>query len=181
MQTVNLSGKTYKLHVITGTVLSSLKYPEIQVSGGGVLSSSGGGYATSTTIIHDEFFLQDRKGNEHSFQLSDFNLAIRESNSVSVIAAVRENRASGPYIAVINHSTDKYYLSNQSLRRVCGPSKVLLIGLFLGLSALGFSLFGEKFTAAMFILLLSILGYAIFRHFQDVKVIEAEINTMDFN
>jgi hypothetical protein len=181
MQQAILSGKIYNLQVITGTILSSIKYPETKISGGGgALSGSGGGYTTSTTIIHDQFFLLDQKGNEHSFQLSDFNLAVRESNTVSVVAAVRENKASGPYVAVINHSTDKYYLSNQALKNVCGPSKILLTGLFVIVSVLGFLLFGERFIVGMFILLFGTLGYAIFRHFQDVKVIEAEINTMNF-
>lgn len=134
MQTIKLNSKEYDLQSTTGKVLSSGKNMETKVSGGGGggYTTRGSGYTapvsiTSKTTVHDQFFLEDTNGKEHAFQLSDFNLACRDGNILTVIAAINVKKDSGPYISVINHSTDKVYFDPIALKSICEPNKLIYI------------------------------------------------------
>jgi len=69
-------------------------------------------------VVHNDIFLQDSSGKEHSYSLSDFNVACREGNELSVIWAIRKGRDRGPYIMVINHTTsNRFWCSTSTLYR----------------------------------------------------------------
>ncbi len=134
MQTIQLNNKNYELQSTTGKVLSSGKNMETKVSGGGGggYTSRGSGYTapvsiTSKTTVHDQFFLEDANGKEHAFQLSDFNLACRDGNILTVVSAINKKKGRGPYVSVINHSTDNVYFDPIALKGICQPNKPLIV------------------------------------------------------
>lgn len=147
-----VNGTTYALHSVTGKVLNTTKAMETSVqgsvSGGGGRLREGSGKLkpvdlnlTSTTIVHDQVFLQDETGREHSFQLQGFNLACRESNSLTVTWAIKTGQARGPYVAVVNHSTQNRYLNDKAIDNLCSPSGWLYLLFFLGAIVLELMIF----------------------------------------
>lgn len=116
MKTITTAGKTYNLYWTYGTVEESGKNMETQVSGGGGGGATYGGYGGNTpvhisskTVIHDQIFLVDEEGFEHSFQLQDMNIACRKGNKLSVIWAIQQGKKKGPYIMAYNHTTGKVF------------------------------------------------------------------------
>ena len=143
MQTLTLNNKNYELQSTTGKVLSSGKNMETKVSGGGGggYTNRGSGYTapvsiTSKTTVHDQFFLEDANGKEHAFQLSDFNLACRDGNILTVVAAINIKKDQGPYISVINHSTDKVYFDPIALKQICEPNKLIFVLILIAFAAI---------------------------------------------
>jgi len=150
MKTIIVNGKSIELHAITGTVLSSNKHLETRVS------SSGGGNntsvsVTSRTIVHDQFFLQDSTGREHSFQLHGFDIACREGNTLSVILAIKDGKSQGLYVSVINHTTGKTSFNEDSLKRYATPNFWKLGGIFLAVAILGY-IIGSGFCFVLVLL-----------------------------
>lgn len=115
MSTVQPSyARPFTLHSFTGTVAESGKAHETRVhgSGGGahpVLGTQGPVHVSSTTVVHDQIFLVADDGKERAFQLHSFDVACRAGNSLTVHWAVPDGEDSGPYVAVINHTTEMTY------------------------------------------------------------------------
>jgi len=133
MKTIRISGKDYQLNWVTGDVLESSKNMETKVSGGGGSFSSssyrgtGGGHGhiapiVSTTTVHDQIFIKDDGGKEYSFQLQNIDVACRCGNKLSVIWE-KNGQKSGPYVAVINHSTSEIFYDEASVKNICQPIK----------------------------------------------------------
>ena len=124
-QIINLGKRNIEVHSFTGKVANVTKNLETKVHGGG-----GGGYSyqgtggsapvsiSSTTVIHDQIFLVDSQGNERALQLTDFDIACRESNNVSAMWAIIEGKDSGPYFAIVNHSTGSKFLNEKIVRSI---------------------------------------------------------------
>jgi hypothetical protein len=55
--------------------------------------------------IRDDLYLIDDAEQEHSFRFESFDLACRSGHRITVLHALRRGSASGPYVAVRNHST----------------------------------------------------------------------------
>src|SRR5690606_4713486 len=124
--TISLITKKIDLILTTGKVLNANKNMETKVSGsgGGGGSFRGTGYTRavkikSETTVHDQFFLEDKDGMEHSYQLANFNIACREGNMLTVLSV---NSRDGRPIGVVNHSTNKAYYNSQNLRKAGGPN-----------------------------------------------------------
>lgn len=142
---VVVNGTAYVLKSVTGKVLNATKSMETSVqgsvSGGGGRLREGSGKLkpvdlnlASTTIVHDQFFLEDEAGQEHSFQLQGFNIACREGNSLTVVAAFKPGQPRGPYVAVFNHSTQNRYFNEKAIDNICSPSTLLyLLGFFVAI------------------------------------------------
>lgn len=125
MKTISSNGGTLELNWTTGIVDESGKNMETKVSGGG-----GGGFSyrgtgttapvsiRSKTTVHDQIFLTDTTGREHSFQLQNFNLACRAGNKLTVLWGIKKGAKSGPYIIVYNHSTAKEFINNADLNKM---------------------------------------------------------------
>lgn len=139
MKTITTSGKVYDLYWTAGKVTNAGKNMETRVHGGG-----GGGFTyqgtggsapvsiSSTTVIHDQIFVEDASGQEHAFQLQGFNVACREGNAISVIWAIKKGNKKGPYIAVYNRSTSQAYFNNAELNKMFRyPGWYVLIGIVL--------------------------------------------------
>jgi len=125
MKALMASGKEYTLYHTTGKVLTSSKNLATTVS------ATGGGNSQinvrSTTTVHDQIFLMDDTGKEHSFQLQDFDVACREGNEVTVVWAVQKGKKSGDYIAATNHTTNQNFFNIGALRRMYRPSWLIPI------------------------------------------------------
>ena len=138
LKDIKIGEKTYTLYSTTGTVLDSKKWNETQVSGSG----GGGGGRVSTdflgntsgnirikpvkissqTVVHDQLFLIDEQGQEHDFQLQNFNLACRKDNKLTVVFASEKGKNKGYDIIVYNHSTRKSFFNIPVLSLLHRPS-----------------------------------------------------------
>lgn len=125
MKTINAGGKQYSMYWVRGKVEEAGKNLETRVSGGGGGGATYGGYGAtapvtiqSHTVVHDQVFLVDAQGKEHSFQLQGFNLAARPSNELSVVWAIKDGQKTGPYIAAHNYTTGQSFFENGSLNKM---------------------------------------------------------------
>jgi hypothetical protein len=101
--TIRSGWTSYKVYSSTGTVLSPTKSRVVttHVSGGG-----GQPVSTSTsTSIHDQFFIRESDGRERAIQLTNMNLALREGHLVSAVWCIRKGKKNGDYFLFRNHST----------------------------------------------------------------------------
>jgi hypothetical protein len=135
MTTISTPGKEYNLYTVTGKVMETGKNMETRIhgSGGGGATYRGyGGTApisiSSTTVVHDQIFLIDDKGQEHSFQLQGFNVACRADNILSVIWAIKKGAKTGPYIAVVNETTGKQFFDDKALQTMFRYPLLYLLG-----------------------------------------------------
>jgi len=100
----------HALYQVTGTVKGQGKFSTTHVSGGGSVSQGSGSVSVySSTTIHNDIFLVDSAGKEHSIQVSDFNVACLEGHVLTAIWAIQQGKERGPYIMVLNHSTNRKY------------------------------------------------------------------------
>jgi hypothetical protein len=119
------SFKTYEgctVHYCSGKVSGESKGRETHVygGGGGGYVHNGSGYVGSTSIsssttVHDTLFLLDTNGKEHSFQLSNFDLAVRPEHEVTVVWLIRPGESSGYYLAVRNHTTGRSFFNDNGI------------------------------------------------------------------
>ncbi len=148
---ITAGGTVYDLYSFTGKVAQANKHMETQVYGGG-----GGGYSykgtgtsapisiSSTTVVHDEVFLIDEKGEEVALQLSNFDLAVREGHILTALWLIKEGKDSGKYIIIYNHNIKKRSINHSALRPcfLMPKSKAILRGTLI------FGAFGVLFGLA---------------------------------
>lgn len=139
-KSIRVNGRQIQLHFITGTVLSTSKSHETQtaVSGGGGSISASTSRAfgqrqqvrvnleplqvTSSTIVHDQIFLLDERGQEHVFNLQNLHVACREGHSLTVVRATWSGNQAGRYVEVVNHSLPATYQDSATIDALCQPS-----------------------------------------------------------
>src|SRR5665213_651954 len=109
MKQVTINARNYDFTNITGRVEEASKNLEtiVRGGGGGGATYGGTGYVapvsiTSTTVVHDQIFLIDNQGNEHSFQLQGMNIACRQGNELTITSATLQGRNSVHYVATTN-------------------------------------------------------------------------------
>jgi len=149
-QIIQIGEQSVTLHQFTGKVVNASKNMESIMqgsisAGGGTMYQGTGTTApvnvrlSSTTVVHDQIFIQNKHGEELVFQLKGFNLAVREGNLVTAAWLIPKDKEQGPYIAFINHSTNDKYVASATIKQVvsnCRPIKwpllwASLIGLIL--------------------------------------------------
>ncbi len=154
---VAFNGKTYRLHSRTGKVIDTNTRSETEVSGSG---GGGGGFSyngtgasstapvriTSTTTRFTKIFLLDGDGREHAIELVDFDVRCRAGNGLTLIWAIPDGKAEGPYIAAYNHSTREMEFNQDLIAKLCQPKLVSLLGGFAGGLVLGLILHFEAFA-----------------------------------
>lgn len=134
VQFVQIGQKTIRVGYFTGKVVSATKNMETRVSGsgGGGYSYQGTGYSssvniTSTTVVHDQVFIQSRDGEEKAFQLQGFDLAVREGNILTVAVAMIEGKSDAVYaVAATNHTTRTNYVKDSAVKEVARECVSLL-------------------------------------------------------
>lgn len=184
MQKITLNGKEVNLVPTTGKVLNANKNMETKVSGsgGGGSTFRGTGYNApvtikSTTTVHDQFFLEDKEGREHAFQLTDFDLACRDGNTVTVLSAFKQEKKTGHFIVVVNHSTGKTYYNEKSLQKISAPWLIPYIGGFIVAMFLFIKLMeGSTAVVTLFILFIALLIYYTVTMKKNVKFVKASVN-----
>jgi hypothetical protein len=111
---------------------SKLGTTSVHGGGGG---ANAYGYATnirisSTTTIHDQFFLRQPGGAVESIKLAGWDFPVADGHIVSAVWAVREGAGGGPFFVVVNHTTEdtrsamSFLMSN--LSRADGLRKLLV-------------------------------------------------------
>ncbi|WP_180183915.1 hypothetical protein [Acinetobacter sp. YH01020] len=135
---VSYLGKTFNVNSFTGTVIDTNKQLETKVSGsggGGAVYQGSGAIApvsiSSSTTVHDNFFLIDPNGKEISVKLSNWDLSLRTGHTVQVIWVVPQKASSGPYVTVHNQNLGDVNWNDTALKTVVGSAlgKHILIGL----------------------------------------------------
>ena len=134
MTTVKINGKDYQLNWVTGSVLEATKNMETKVSGGGSRGKDGFGNTRvdpikSETTVHDQVFITDSAGQEHSYQLQNIDVACRQGNKLSIIWAIKSGQDRGPYVAVVNHSTSAKFVNAPALYKMYHPINETLLGI----------------------------------------------------
>jgi hypothetical protein len=128
MKQININGTDYTLRWTTGSVINSGKMATTEIKGsGGGTNFNNGGYQnpitiTSTTTIHNEIFLMDKEGKEHSYNLTDFNVSCNQGNILTIIWGNQEHLLSTP-ILVLNHSTSQKFYNQKDLVQIFEPLK----------------------------------------------------------
>ncbi|MBO2011637.1 hypothetical protein [Hymenobacter negativus] len=158
-KTIIVNDQSYRLDTVTGTVLAASKSMETKVqgsaSGGGGRLHNGSGSMrdvnltmNSTTVVHDQFFLQDAAGKEHAFQLQGFNVACREGNVLDVVTAFAPGAQRGPYVMVYNNATQMRFYNDQAIKQLCSPSFWRYLLVCLALLVVEFKLLSGFFLIA---------------------------------
>ncbi len=168
MQTFKFFWTTYQMTATTGKVLQADRDLETHVHGNGGYHNQATGYISpvrisSSTTTHDRLFLMGKDGREQHYHLRDFHLSCRADNMVTVIAAIDVKKGEGPYIAVVNHTTEKVYFKNSAIKSICVPEGRRLLAGFFIFAILVFAAFGPlawKFLA--FILIGGTVAYFVF-------------------
>ena len=182
-RTIVVNNKSYRLETVTGKVLAPTKSMQTTVqasaSGGGGRLHHGSGKVqevdltvTSTTIVHDQFFLQDNAGREHAFQLQGFNVACREGNVLSVVAAFTPGQPRGPYVAVYNGTTQTRFYNEQAIKALCRPSSLLYFLGCLGAMLIEYQLL-SGFLLVAGCLFITAFGTLVAYHIKTDNVIQA--------
>jgi hypothetical protein len=120
--TIRSGWTRYQVHSSTGTVLSPTKSRVVttHVSGGGAgnqpISSS------TSTSIHDQFFIRESNGYESGLQVTDMNLALRDGHQVSAVWGIRKGKKTGAYIVFRNHTTRNVDFVDSKVKAMLQPS-----------------------------------------------------------
>lgn len=164
MKPLQVGGRTYNLHYVTGTVQETGKNMETRVSGGGGGGATFGGYGgtapvniRSQTVVHDQLFVTDAENGEHAFQLQDFDLACRTGQRVSVIWAIKNGKKTGKYIVVVNHATRTNFYNEKALKNVFRFN----LWLFLGTGFVIGWIYGRDMGSGIMAAMLSVLVWIL--------------------
>lgn len=147
-ESITVRNKHYDISHFIGTVTQREKQRETRIS------SSGGGdtpiYTSSDTYIHDEVFLENEAGDEKVLKLVDWDISVKDGNTVQTLAAKKSGKKQQYYVAVQNISTGSVYWGRkETLRRVFGYpalSRAALFWLFIVCAGIGYWLGADAQT-----------------------------------
>ena len=137
-KTIKAGGKEYDLYAVTGIVANVEKVVKTHVYGGNQSVSSSNTIDTQIQLI-------DNNGREHSFQLSDWDIACRIGNKLTISWLLPKGMSSSNidkrrYVLIINHSTDLRWTEN--IVNLCRQVKTRLLFAIIGAIVGIFALFG---------------------------------------
>jgi hypothetical protein len=162
-----LGGGTYVLNHATGSVDGASKMGTTNVYGGGG-GANAYGYArsiriSSTTTIHDQFFLRQPGGAVETIKLQGWDFPVADGHVVSAVWAVREGAGAGPFVIVVNHTTEdtrsatSFLMSN--LSRADGLRKLLVFCFLVAAGVVGSQITaGDSAKAALLAVLGALVG-----------------------
>lgn len=134
---VTYLGVPVKIYSFTGRVIDSTQQLETKVSGsggGGAIYQGSGAVApvniSSTTTVHNQFFLIDEDNKEISVKLQNWDISLRTEHTVKVIWAIPGKASNGPFVTVKNFNLNEVSWSNNQLKTVVSAClfKHLMIG-----------------------------------------------------
>lgn len=119
----------HKINSTTGVVLDPNKNPvtETHVSGGqaymiGNQIMSSPVRSTTTTTIHDRFFIFDPERNvEMPFKTWNLDIAMREGHIMSAVGCLKKGEANTDYFLFRNHSVQRDYPIDSTLSKIIKP------------------------------------------------------------
>ncbi len=133
--------KTIEYSTVTGTVTSSKKFSEtnVSVSGGGASVSGFGRFTSVTTnpvyvsddsYINHEIWLTTDDGKEKSVKICGSDIPLREGQKITLIYLVNKGVSNSVLCVLINHNNRQYYktISNASAcvaLRLCDYQKYI--------------------------------------------------------
>lgn len=133
MADIVINNKTYEHHFFRGNVVGAQKQLETKVSGsgGGGATYEGTGYSapvniSSTTITHDLIHLANEDGKEMALRLQNWDLAARETHTLTAIWLVKKGRKNGPFVAIHNHTLDQTDYNEAELAKIHRSLWILL-------------------------------------------------------
>ncbi|GEM_PF-5926110 len=104
---------------------------------------------TTSTKMHDQFFLTAGNGQQHGVQLLGVDVAVGRDQVVSCAWAVRTGRSAGPCFLVVNHSTGVTTFVPAAMRRmVLGRVRPVPL---CALAALSFAAAGALLASGVFV------------------------------
>jgi hypothetical protein len=131
-----INGRTYEHRFVRGGVVGANKQLETKVHGGGGGGGTyrGTGYTapvhiSSTTTTHDMIHLQDEHGGEHAIRLQNWDLAVRETHTLTAVWLVKKGKKGGPYVAIHNHTLDQTDYDEARLAKMHRSLWILLASL----------------------------------------------------
>lgn len=106
---VFIHNKAYVFCAFEGNVVEASRQRETLVSGyggGGATYDGTGATApiniSSTTIVHDEFFLLDEHGEEEHFHLQNWTMPTRTGHHLQMMWIIPPKKTRGPYVVMNN-------------------------------------------------------------------------------
>lgn len=122
--TIRIKGKNYTVKEFVGQVAEANKGRSIKVSGGEISSHGFGNVSgspiSSTTHVHDEFWLVKESGEERKFEFTDQGINVRVGHPVQVIWIIKEGKDWGCYVCVNNLKTrDVKWIDDGLKKEVC--------------------------------------------------------------
>lgn len=127
MHAIDINGKRYEVRQFAGKVMQANKHLETQVQGGGgggfTYQGTGGSGAVSirsTTVTHDDVFLQNAQGREHVLRLKDWNVACREGHEMRAVWLHRDGKDSEDYLLIQNLTTSATHWAHQPFVKMFG-------------------------------------------------------------
>ena len=151
--TIKAGDTEITLYSFSGKVMSTTKYLETRIhgGGGGIHCNGHGSTApvnpSSAKTIHDKLIVKGADGLQKGLQLRGFNLNCGQGNRITTIWGIKKGKKEGPYIAVHNHSTSETFYQEVELKKlfVFSRKEMMIrtgivfacIGLLIGLSTGG--------------------------------------------
>lgn len=180
MKTITLNEKEYQLYWVSGKVAETNKNMETRVHGGG-----GGGYVhqgsgysapvsiSSTTIVHDQVFLVDDKGGEHSLRLQNWDISCRSGHELTAFSIAGKGEKNATYFIIINHTLGQRFFNDDQLRKIFRYKlqTVLMIAGGLGF-LLGWKMAGSFGGGIGFGLVFLLIGRFVWARTANKKAIE---------
>jgi len=71
-----------------------------------------------TKHVDEELWIRSSDGRESKVRLANWDVDVREGHTVSAIGAIPPNKDEGRTIAIINHSTDQYFLKEDEVMKI---------------------------------------------------------------
>lgn len=142
MKTFNIDGFKDSFQSITGTIAGKNSMSETIVQG-------SAGYSTpvnlsSATVVHDQLFLIDGKGQEHALKLRDWDVACRTGHRMTLIWKAKKthnpnlyfeltdmNNTRERYMAVHNHTTNSTQYNEYLIKKMTRPNFLVILAISL--------------------------------------------------
>lgn len=167
MSNIIVNNKSYEICQFYGEVVDTSKQRETQIhgAGGGGASYQGtGGTApiniSSTTVVHDQFFIVNEEGKELDVNLSNWNVSLRAGHKVQMLWVIPSNAKEGPFVRLNNLSLGKAQHNDDALKRVAKSHYIML----LWLSFLIAGIAGYMSSSIGFTLIIVFVAYIVYRY-----------------
>lgn len=107
-----------ELHLFTGMVLAATK--GLQTTTTTYTQDNRVTGSSSTTVVHDQFFIRKPDGTETEVKLKDVDVAVRDGHIMTAAWTGKTGKKGGQYLFLRNHTLQQSRLFEDSERRLLG-------------------------------------------------------------